>query len=99
MQDKITVIAHFKANEGSEKELRELLLSLIELSRADKGCITYDLHQAVDDPSLFIFFEIWENKELLGEHSATSHIRQFRSKAKSLLAEPPRVNVLTKISS
>jgi quinol monooxygenase YgiN len=99
MEDKITVIARFKAKQGSDQPLKELLLSLIENSRSDKGCISYDLHQALDDPELFVFYETWENKELLSEHSATAHIRQFRSNVKSLLAEPPEVILLSKISS
>ena len=99
MEDKITVIARFKAKQEASSQLKELLLSLIETSRSDKGCIRYDLHQALDDPELFIFYETWENKELLSEHSASACIRQFRSKAKSLLAAPPEVILLSKISS
>ena len=99
MADLVTVIARFKAAEGSDGELKELLLSLIGPSRADEGCVTYDLHQALNDPALFVFYETWESKELLGKHSTAAHIQQFRSKVKALLAEPPEVTLLTKISS
>lgn len=99
MGEKVTVIARFKAKEGSDRELKELLLSLIEPSRSDEGCINYDLHQAFDDPALFVFHETWESKELLSKHSATAHIQQYRAKAKPLLAEPPEVILLTRISN
>jgi quinol monooxygenase YgiN len=98
MAESVTVVARFRADEGMERQLKELLLSLIAPSRSDKGCIRYDLHQSYDDPAVFVFYETWESKELLGEHSATPHVRQFRVQAKALLAEPPEVILLTKIS-
>jgi quinol monooxygenase YgiN len=98
MAERVTVIARFRAAEGADRELKELLSSLIEPSRADEGCISYDLHQALNDPALFVFYENWESKELLGKHSATPHVQQLRSKSKALLAEPPEVILLTKIS-
>jgi len=98
MDQRIAVVARFKAKEDSDLKLKELLLSLIEPSRSDAGCITYELHQAIDDPALFIFYEIWENREYLDKHSATPHVQGFRSKAKDLLAEPPEVKLLAKIS-
>ena len=99
MDHKVTVVARFKAVEGMDQKLKELLLTLIEPSRSDEGCIKYELHQAINDPALFIFYEIWQSKEHLDKHSATSHVQHFRSKAKDLFAEPPQLTLLTKISS
>lgn len=99
MGEHVTVVARFRAAEGSDRELKELLLSIIEPSRSDEGCISYDLHQALKDPALFVFYETWENKELLNKHSASPHIQQFRPKLKALLAEPPEVTLMEKISS
>ena len=97
MEDRVAVIARFKAKQGKDLELKELLLTIIEPSRADEGCISYDLHQAIDDPAVFMFYEIWRNKDLLGRHSTGPHLQAFRSKAKDLLAEPPEVIQLKKI--
>jgi quinol monooxygenase YgiN len=99
MDHSIAVVARFKAMEGMDRKLKQLLLTLIEPSRSDEGCISYDLHQAINDPALFIFYEIWQSKEYLEKHSATSHVQHFRSKAKDLLAEPPELTLLAKISS
>ena len=98
MDNRITVVARFKAKEGADAKLRELLLTLIGPSRSDAGCIQYDLHQGIDDPSYFIFYEIWESKELLDKHSATSHLQNARSMTKDLVAEPVEVILLAKIS-
>ncbi len=98
MSQIITVVARFRAMEGMDEKLKDLLLTLIEPSRADEGCISYDLHQAIDDPALFIFYENWQSKELLDKHAAASHLQHFRAKAKELLAEPPGLTLLAKLS-
>jgi len=98
MNQRITVVASFKAMEGADRKLKELLLTLIEPSRSDEGCIEYELHQAINDRSRFIFYEIWESRELLDKHSAASHVQNARSKAKDLIAEPVEVTLLAKIS-
>ena len=95
---KITIIATFKAKEGMEGELREELLKLIEPSRSDEGCIDYHLHQGSDDPTIFIFYENWLNREFLERHSATPHVRQFRAKAAGLLEKPAEIVALHRIS-
>jgi quinol monooxygenase YgiN len=99
MDQRIAVVARFKAIKGMDQKLKELLLTLIEPSRSDEGCISYELHQAINDPAVFIFYEIWQSKEYLDKHSATSHVQHFRSQAKDLFAEPPQLTLLTKISS
>ena len=98
MDKTIAVVARFKAVQGADQKLKELLLALIEPSRSDEGCIKYDLHQAVDDPTRFIFYEIWESREHLDRHAATPHVKNTRAKSKDLLAEPPEVTLLTKIA-
>jgi quinol monooxygenase YgiN len=81
-----------------EKELRELLLTLIEPSRSDVGCINYDLHQSIEDPATFLFYENWSSREHLDKHAAAAHSQAFRAKASELLAEPPEVTLLKMIS-
>jgi quinol monooxygenase YgiN len=98
MPAEITVVARFRARGGMEKELRELLLSLIEPSRSDEGCIDYDLHQSIEEPTIFVFYENWSSREHLNRHSATPHVQAFRSKATDLLAEPPQLTLLEMIS-
>ena len=98
MDGKITVVARFRAKPGMEDDLKKLFLALIVPSRSDDGCINYDLHQAIDDPTIFLFYENWNSKEHLDKHSATSHVQDFRSKAKALLAEAPELTLMNMIS-
>jgi quinol monooxygenase YgiN len=91
MAQLLTVVAQMKAKAGKEEELRKLLLGLIEPTRKEQGCVQYDLHVHIDDPSRFVFYENWESKEDLDRHSAAPHMDAFRHAAAHLLAEPPSV--------
>ncbi|MEM5789887.1 MAG: putative quinol monooxygenase [Syntrophobacteraceae bacterium] len=95
---KISVVAKFRAKAGMEVDLKNLLMTLIEPSRSDEGCINYDLHQGTGDPAVFVFYENWQSREHLDRHSATSHVQNFRLKAKDLLAEPPELILMNMIS-
>ena len=94
---KITVVARFKARAGMEEDLKSELLKLLGPGRSDDGCINYDLHQAVDEPGLFLFYENWQSRKHLEKHSATPRLQAFRSTVKDWLAEPPVVTLFEMI--
>ncbi len=95
---RITVVARFKAREGTEMNLEEELLKLVAPSRSDPGCINYDLHRSLGDPSVFIFYENWQSRELLENHSTTPHVKNFRIRVNEMLAEAPEIFLLEMIS-
>jgi len=57
----------------------------------------YDLHQSLDDVNLFVFYEIWENREGLDLHFQQSYIREFEQLANEKLAEKPGLYKTRKI--
>lgn len=89
----VTVIATLKARSGQEDNVRQELLALIPTTRAEAGCLNYDLHQATDNPSQFLFHENWASKADLDAHLAKPHLQAFLAKADSLLAEPPSITL------
>jgi hypothetical protein len=60
----LTVIAKLKAKDVSEEQLYEELRNLVGPTRAEEGCINYDLHRSVEDPGTFMFYENWESRSL-----------------------------------
>jgi quinol monooxygenase YgiN len=95
---KVTVLALVKAKGGMEETVREELLSLVNPTRSEPGCLNYDLHQATDDKSLFMFYENWKNMENLEKHRETAHLKAFRERAGGLLAKPIEVTLFEMIS-
>jgi quinol monooxygenase YgiN len=80
-----TVLALFEAKPGKEQALKEALTTLIKPTRAEEGCINYDLHQDRDNPAKFMFHENWVNKEAHAKHGTTPHIQAWRAKRDELI--------------
>jgi quinol monooxygenase YgiN len=85
---KVTVIARCKAKPGKEAEVKKEILALVKPTRAEAGCINYDLHVSADDPRLFVLYENWRSKKDLDEHLATPYLERFKGLAGLLLSEP-----------
>lgn len=94
----LTVIAQVKAQPGKEAEVRQLLLSLVAPSRKDAGCLNYDLHQATDNPTLFLFHENWTSKAHLDAHLQKPDLQAVLGKVGKLVAEPPQITLWEKIA-
>ena len=88
--DPLTVVAVFRARPGSEMALKAALQAMVPPTRAEEGCINYDLNQADDDPGLFFFHETWESSDHHRAHLAAPHLRDIPAITSSLLVEPIR---------
>lgn len=84
---KLTIIANIVANEDKIELVRTELLKLIELTRAEEGCINYDLHQDNDNPAHFVFYENWTSRELLQTHLASQHIADYVAATEGSVAQ------------
>ena len=90
---KITVVARVKAKAGMEEQLKQMLLSNLTPTRAESGCVTFDLHEGIDDASQLMSYENWATKADLDEHLQKPYIIDFMSKAKDILAESPEITL------
>jgi quinol monooxygenase YgiN len=88
MNEKLTVVARITAKPGREDEVKQALLANVAPTRAERGCIDYDLHQSHQDPAVFLFYENWESQKDLDAHSQSPHIQALRARAADLFAEP-----------
>jgi len=77
MKDKLFVVATVVAKEESRSELREALLTLVPIAKTEPGYIQYDLHEAVEQPGTFLFYEIWEDEASLDMHNTTPAMKAF----------------------
>jgi quinol monooxygenase YgiN len=81
----LTVIAKWKAKSGYEEQLYEEFRNLVEPTRAEEGCINYDLHRSVEDPGTFMFYENWESRPLWEQHMESPHLQEFLGKREELV--------------
>ena len=95
--DSITIVATMKARPEKVKEAQELLLSLIEPTRAETSCIGYNFHQDTNATGSFMFYETWASKQALDEHLATPHLKNFLDRFDELFAEPLAITFYDRI--
>jgi quinol monooxygenase YgiN len=55
-----------------------LFSGYVQASRSEPGCIEYHMLRDKQDPTLFIFYEIWQSQAHLDVHSNLPHMAQFR---------------------
>lgn len=63
----LTILAQITAAAGKEDLVRTELEKLVNTTRAEKGCLQYDLHADNETPGLFVFYATWEGS-LYGGH-------------------------------
>jgi quinol monooxygenase YgiN len=81
-KDAVILTAQIKAKEAEVGNVREALLSLVEPTRKEEGCIHYILHQDTKDQTKFMFYEVWKNEAAFKEHGQTPHLKGLGAKLK-----------------
>lgn len=76
----------FTATPEKFQELRAVLTPLILASRAEKGCIQYDMYQTKEDPHRFEIFEAWTTPDDLANHCQSPHFKTFKANCGGLIA-------------
>ena len=74
---KLTIIANIKAKSDKIDLVKRELEKLIDITRAEEGCLQYDLHQDNENSAHFVFYENWESRELWQAHRGHQHLRVY----------------------
>ena len=94
---KISIVARILVREGEADTIKAELLKLADLSKSDKGCINYDLHQDKENSNLFFVYENWKNPDALQKHVESTHFTEYM-KATELATEEFVVNKMIHIA-
>ncbi|WP_028477064.1 putative quinol monooxygenase [Nocardia sp. CNY236] len=78
----------FIAKPGKEKEVREVLEAALEPTRAEEGCISYELYQHYADPTRMALLEEWVDADALATHFETPHLKAVIAGLENILVEP-----------
>ncbi|WP_299480885.1 putative quinol monooxygenase [uncultured Roseibium sp.] len=84
---KLTIVANIKANPDKVELVKSELLKLIDITRAETGCINYDLHQDNENPAHFMFYENWDSRELWQTHMSAPHLAAYMEATEGAVAD------------
>ena len=69
------VLYTFPADKVAEAE--KVLIPLRDGSRAEAGCISFDVSRSTEDPNVFVLYEEWRDQEALDVHYKTEHFNKY----------------------
>lgn len=82
----LTIVAHIHAVPGQAEAVRVELDKLVPITRAEEGCIRYDLHTDDADNHHFMFYETWTSRELWQAHMNAPHLHAYMRATDGMLA-------------
>jgi len=94
---KLTIVANITAKTEKIDLVKTELKKLIDITRAEAGCINYDLHQDNENPAHFLFYENWESRDLWQAHMGNQHLLDYMAATEGAVEEFT-LNEMTKIS-
>lgn len=91
MSNAVRVVVKVVARADTLADIRAIVLTLAEKSRAETGCVVYDVIQNLAEPEVFLLVEEWESIAALEAHNKTAHFHEAVAKSVPLLGKPLEV--------
>jgi|TARA_B100000768_G_C11094395_1_gene296362 quinol monooxygenase YgiN len=60
--------------------------NMVEASRLELGCVSYDFYVGLADPNTLMLFQEWESLDALQSHFETKHMDDFLQQLPDILA-------------
>lgn len=83
----ITKRVTFIAKPDGIDKMKELLSAMVAPSKAEDGCLFYEIVQYKDKPEKFMAVETWRDEAALDGHKASAHYAVYKSSYEPYCAE------------
>jgi len=89
----IRVVARVVALPETVEAVKLVLIGIMEPTRNEEGCISYELLHNEEDLTDFTFVEEWESRAWLEAHLASAHIEAAVSELNGLIVTEPDIRI------
>ncbi len=76
----ITKRVTFIAKNGCEDKMKDLLSAMVKPSKAEDGCLFYDIFQLENNRKKFMAVETWRDEKALDGHKTSAHYKVYKSR-------------------
>ena len=87
----LRVIARAHAKLHHVAQVREILTALVDVTRREPGCLSYELLQNHADKTEFVVVERWASAAAEQAHFMTPHLLTALQQLSGLLASEPQI--------
>jgi quinol monooxygenase YgiN len=88
----IVLTAKFVAKAEYKSKIIQLATTVAEPSRAEAGCVSYNLYEQPSSNN-FLFLEEWADQKALDEHFQTPHFQAFMKQFPEMIQGPSKIRV------
>lgn len=78
----LNIIATITVKPEFQEASNPIFKRLVTGSRAEPGCLRYELNQSIEDPNIYIVIERWQSQHAIDLHNTTAHFTEFVNFAK-----------------
>jgi len=71
----VTLSVRWVAKEGEEERVAAILLQLVGPTRAEAGCLQYDVFRDAGDPRVFVLWERYADTAALEAHTSAPYVQ------------------------
>jgi quinol monooxygenase YgiN len=90
MPNPLFIFAEITPKPEHFKDALRAITGILEQTRAESGCHSFDLFEAPDQKALYLFEE-WLDQDALDQHHAQPYTAAVFKAYEGWLAEPPRI--------
>jgi quinol monooxygenase YgiN len=92
--NEIVILATARAKPGREADLEAALREVAAPTRAQKGCLQFELYRPPQDPGTIVAFEHWASSEDHQQHLQGDHLKRLMARFDGILASPPDIMIM-----
>ena len=92
----ITIIAKSIIKEGSKEYFKKNAKELINESRKEEGCISYNLYEDLKNKEIMVFLEEWKDEKSIEMHKNSEHYKRIIPILNKFRKGPSEITLLKK---
>lgn len=86
--NEVTLIVNFRVQQSMIEQFKQRMIRQTELSRAEAGCVTFNIYQSNQDSQIFWLYEKWQDQAALDFHFAQTYTQELFEFFKESLEVP-----------
>jgi quinol monooxygenase YgiN len=94
----VVVVSHVDIGGGGSIDVPGLLRRQADASRAEPGCLRFDVTQHMLRANHFTVVEVWSDQQALDRHVAAGHTKQYRDDVQPVSGSPLDERVYKQVS-
>ncbi len=92
------ITARLKAKEGKQHKMEALLTDMVKKVATEPGALAYTVHRSIVDPTLFMIYEKYVDKEAFSFHKDSPHFAALGGALGELLDGAPDLQIWEEIA-